>query len=173
MKIHKVKRGIRELYRKQKNKKDVLYILNHLRAEDLEEVKAVHGDKWKSKVYSDIMKTEFDVLMGINEKGDIPVCMGGVWHLEKDEQGVGVVWMLSTDDIVNHKICLLRELKKEFKKYDEKFWFLYNFIYYKNDFAKNWLKWMGFKFDNPRPKNMNFSKDFNFFYRIRERKGLC
>ena len=160
------------MYRKSKNRKDVLCILNHLRSEDLEEVKAIHGEKWKSKVYKDIMKTKFDVLMGINETGDIPVCMGGVWHLEKDEHGVGVVWMLCTDDIVNHKICLLRELKKEFKKYDEKFWFLYNFIYIKNNFAKNWLKWMGFKFDKPHPEQLKINKNFEFFYRIRQRKGL-
>ncbi|MCD7740185.1 MAG: hypothetical protein LUH11_02430 [Candidatus Gastranaerophilales bacterium] len=155
------------MYRKQKNEKDVLYILDHLRADDLEEVKAVHGDKWKQQVYDDIMKTDFDVLMGVTKKGDIPVCMGGAWHLEKDEPGVGVVWMLCTDEISKHKICLLRELKKEFQKYDKTFWFLYNFIYYKNEFSKNWLQWMGFNFT----KSTN--EKFEFFYRIREKRGLC
>lgn len=74
------------------------------------------------------MKSDFDVLMGINVDGDVPVCMGGVWHLETDEPGVGVVWMLCTDDVSNHPITLLRELKKEFKKYDEEYWLLYNFM---------------------------------------------
>ena len=161
------------MYRKAKNEKDVLYILDNLRAEDLEECKAVHGDNWKEKTFNQIMKTDFDVLMGINPDGDVPVCMGGAWHIGNDAEDVGVVWMLCTDDIVNHKICLLRELKKEFKKYDEKFWFLYNFIYSKNVFAKNWLKWMGFKFDIPKPYGLNIPDGFEFFYRIRKnKKGL-
>lgn len=160
------------MYRKAKNEKDVLYILEHLRVDDLEEVKAVHGDKWKENVFNDIMKTDFDVLMGVTRDGDIPVCMGGAWHLDKDAPGVGVVWMLCTAEIVNHKICLLKELKKEFKKYDKDFWFLYNFIYFKNDFAKNWLSWIGFKFDNPKPHGMKIPKEFDFFYRIRKRRGL-
>ncbi len=160
------------MYRKEKNEKDVLYILEHLRAEDLEEVKAVHGELWKEKVFNDIMKTDFDVLMGINKDGDIPVCMGGAWHIERDPKGIGVVWMLCTDDIVNHKICLLRELKKEFQKYDKNFWYLYNFIYSKNEFSKQWLKWIGFKFDNPKPAGMNIPEGFEFFYRVKNIKGL-
>lgn len=160
------------MYRKHKNEKDVIYILEHLRADDLEEVKTIHGDKWKENVFNDIMKTDFDVLMGINKQGDIPVCMGGAWHIERDPNGVGVVWMLCTDDIVNHKICLLRELKKEFNKYDKKFWYLYNFIYSKNEFAKQWLSWIGFKFDNQHPVGMNIPKGFEFFYRVKNIKGL-
>ncbi len=163
---------ITKMYRKQKNEKDVLYILDHLRKDDLEEVKAIHGEHWREKVYEDIMKTDFDVLIGVSKDGDIPVCMGGAWHLDKDEDGVGVVWMLCTDEIVKHKICLLRELKKEFKKYDKQFWFLYNFIYYKNDFAKNWLKWLGFKFDKPRPPQLKIPEGFELFYRLRKKKGL-
>ena len=120
------------------------------------------------------MQTDFDVLMGINSEGDVPVCMGGACHLEKDEPGVGVVWLLCTDDISNHPIVLLRELKKEFKKYDEQFWFLYNFMLAEDKQAKGWLKWMGFDFSMPRPKNLEpvMPKGFEFFYRIRKPKGL-
>ena len=99
--------------------------------------------------------------------------MGGAWQIENNPKGVGVCWMLSTDEIFNHKICLLRELKKEFVKYDEKFWFLYNIIYAKNSFAKGWLKRFGFKFDNPKPEGVHVPYGFEFFYRIRETRGLC
>lgn len=160
------------MYRKEKNEKDVLYILDHLRADDVEECKVTHGENWKEKTLEDIMKTDFDVLMGVTKDGDVPVVIGGAWHLERDEDGVGIVWMLCTDEVVNHKVCLLRELKKEFKKYDEKFWFLYNMIYYKNDFAKNWLKWLGFNFNRPKPIGANIPENFEFFYRIRPKKGL-
>lgn len=161
------------MYRKPKNEKDVLYILENLREDDLEEVKAVHGANWKEKVFTDIMKTEFDILLGCTKDGDVPVCMGGAWRIENNPEGIGVIWMLCTDEIKNHKICLLRELKKEFEKYDEKFWFLYNIIWHKNNFAKNWLRWMGFKFDNPHPAGANIPEGFEFFYRMRETRGLC
>ena len=161
------------MYRKPKNEKDVLYILEHLREDDLAEVQAIHGKEWKEKVLADIMKTEFDILLGCTKKGDIPAAMGGAWQIESNPKGVGVCWMLSTDEIFNHKICLLRELKKEFVKYDEKFWFLYNIIYHKNSFAKGWLKRFGFKFDNPKPEGVHVPCGFEFFYRIRETRGLC
>lgn len=162
------------MYRKNKNPQDVLYILEHLRPYDLEEVQTVHGENWKLKVFNQIMQTDFDVLMGINSDGDVPVCMGGVAHLEKDESGVGVVWMLCTDDIINHPTVLLRELKKEFKKYDEKYWMLYNFMLSKDEQAKNWLKWMGFDFTFPHPPNLKhlIPKGFEFFYRIKKPRGL-
>lgn len=160
------------MYRKEKNEKDVLYILEHLRADDLAETKAAYGENYIEENLKVIMETEFDVLMGVTKYGDIPVAIGGAWHLEKDEEGVGVVWLLCTDEIVNHKISLLREVKKEFKKYDKQFWFLYNFIHKNNSFAKNWLKWLGFDFSRPKPYGLNVPKDFEFFYRIRPKKGL-
>lgn len=162
------------MYRKNKNPHDVLYILEHLRPYDLEEVQTIHGDFWKIKVFNQVMQTDFDVLMGINSDGDVPVVMGGAWHLEKDEEGVGVVWMLCTEDIINHPTVLLRELKKEFKKYDNKFWLLYNFMLSKDKQAKNWLKWMGFDFSLPRPKVLEkiIPDGFEFFYRIKKLRGL-
>lgn len=162
------------MYRKRKTEKDVLYILDHLREFDKKEVQAVHGDEWREKVFEQVMQTDFDVLMGINSEGDVPVCMGGACHLEKDEPGVGVVWLLCTDDISNHPIVLLRELKKEFKKYDEQYWFLYNFMLSEDEQAKGWLKWMGFDFSMPHPANLKsvMPKGFEFFYRIRKPKGL-
>lgn len=162
------------MYRKQKNEKDVLYILDHLREFDKREVQTIHGENWREKVFEQIMQTDFDVLMGINSDGDIPVCMGGVAHLEKDEAGVGVVWLLCTDEISNHPIVLLRELKKEFKKYDGQYWFLYNFMLSDDEQAKGWLKWMGFDFSMPHPIKLApyIPKGFEFFYRIRKPKGL-
>lgn len=160
------------MYRKEKNEADVLYILEHLREEDLIETKSAYGENWKEKNLKAIMQTEFDVLMGVTKDGNRPVAIGGAWHLEKDPEGVGVVWMLCTDEVTEHKICLLREIKKEFKKYDKEYWLLYNFIHTHNSFAKNWLKWIGFKFDRPKPIGMNIPKDFEFFYRIRHKQGL-
>ena len=141
-------------------KEKILGLKNILQAKSLEDI------------LNDIMTSDREILLGIKKDGDIPICMSGAWQLDKDEKGVGVAWMLCTDEIVNHKICLLREAKAEMKKYDKEFWLLYNFIYSKNEFAKNWLKWLGFKFDKLRPSILNVPKDFEFFYRIRKKQGL-
>ncbi|MBO7211117.1 MAG: hypothetical protein J6V44_08995 [Methanobrevibacter sp.] len=160
------------MYRKSKNEKDVLYILEHLSQNDLEEVKAIHGENWKEEILNDIMNRDFDILLGVTKDGDIPVCMSGAWQANDEEEGVGIAWMLCTDELKKYKICFLRELKKEIESYDKKFWLLYNFIYSKNEFAKSWLKWVGFKFDKPRPSILKVPKGFEFFYRIRKKQGL-
>ena len=155
------------MYRKQKNPKDVMYILENLRKEDIEECKIVHGADWKQKSFDAVMQTDFEVLVGVTKNGDIPVCMGGVWHLEKDDSKIATAWLLSTDEVQNHKISLLKELKKEFEKYDKKYDLTYNLIYEKNYMAKNWLKWLGFRFDNPKPEGFNVPEGFEFFYRLK------
>ena len=160
------------MYRTDKSEKDVAYILDNLRLEDLLELKALWGENWHGEATKQVMDTAFYVVLGKEKDTDTPVVMGGIEQLEKDEEGVGCVWFLSTDKIKDHKICILRELKKEIEKADEKFWLLYNVIYKENFFAKKWLAWLGFRFDNPNPAGVNVPKDFEFFYRIRPVDGL-
>jgi hypothetical protein len=39
--------------------------------------------------------------------------------------------------------------------------------------AKRWLKWLGYKFDNPKPKGLHIPKGFQFFYKYGQlKKGL-
>ena len=157
------------LRRKEKNEKDVQYILDNLREFDKLECETLHGENWKETEYNEIMNSSSHILLGV-DKNDVPVCIGGV--CDTSEQGVGVVWLLSTNDVTKHKFSFLKEMKKEFEKYDEKYWFLYNFIYCKNHIAKNWLKWIGFKFDIPKPVGYKIPEGFEFFYRMREHRGL-
>ncbi|MBQ8476101.1 DUF2833 domain-containing protein [bacterium] len=159
------------MQRKQKNARDVKYILKHLRAIDIEEIKAIHGENWFNIVYKSIMETDFEVLIG--KKGNKPVCMGGAWAIDKNTKDVGVVWFLTTPEIQKHKVQILREFKKEIKKYDKKYWLLYNFIHEKNYSAKSWLKWLGFKFENPKPFGIKMPEGFEFFYRVKIIEGLA
>lgn len=52
------------------------------------------------------------------------------------------------------------------------YWITYNIIYKENFKAKNWLQWLGFKFDNPKPEGIEVPEGFEFFYRLRPVKGL-
>lgn len=160
------------MYRADKNLKDIEYILDNVRKEDLIELQTIWGEEWREKTIENIINTDFNILLGKTKNKDIPVVMGGFWQVPTDEKGVGCAWMLSTDEIKNHSICLLRELKKELNKADETFWMTYNFIYKENFLAKKWLKWLGYKFDIPKPEGVEVPENFEFFYRIRPVKGL-
>ena len=157
---------------KEKNEEDVLYILDHLRDEDKAECVAIHGDSYKSEVADSILNTNCNVIIGYDYNNDVPVCMGGVYQMPTDDKGVGIVMMLATDDIVNHQYSLIKGMIRLFKEYDKEYWFLYNMIYKSNNLAKKWLKYIGFKFDIPKPFGVNIPEGFEFFYRVKEYKGL-
>ena len=157
------------MLRIKKNIKDVSYILDNLRPEDLEELRALWGENWREETLKNIMNTDFEVLLGRTKKGNVPAVMGGIWEVK---EGIGCAWLLSTPEVKKHRHCLLRELRREIEKSKEKFFLIYNFIYEKNFEAKRWLKWLGFRFDNPHPKGIEVPKGFEFFYRIREVNGL-
>ncbi len=152
------------MYRKPKNEKDALYILDHLREPDRCEAMATRGKNWKEEILKDYMETD-RTWLGARKKDGLPVCMGGEAVLTKDAPDEAAIWMLSTDEIIKHRVSLLKEAAYEIKQCDKEFRLLYNFIYYKNTFAKNWLSKLGFKFDKPRL--MNAPEGFEFFYRIR------
>lgn len=151
------------LRKKQKNIKDVEYILSHLRSEDLEELKALWGEDWKSETLKSIMNTEFYTLVGV---GDNPVVMGGIWGVGAENSKVACVWLLSTEEVKFHKTALIKNLVKEIKDAEKKYSVLYNFIYKSNHSAKKWLKTLGFRFDNPFPEQIRVPEGFEFFYKI-------
>ncbi len=156
------------LKRKQKSLEDVEYILDNLRSEDLEELKALWGETWKEQTIKNIMETDFLVLVGVSDK---PVVMGGIWETGEKDSGVACVWLLSTDEVKNHKTTLLKEIRKEIE--NSQYSILYNFIYKSNKKAKKWLKFSGFHFDNPFPDKIEVPEGFEFFYKIREEKQKC
>lgn len=157
------------MFRANKNIEDVSYILDNLRPEDLEELKALWGENWREETIKNVMNTDSHVVIGKTKKDKTPAVMGGIWEVQ---EGVSVAWLLSTPEVMKHRHCLLRELKKEIKKAEDTSWLMYNFIYEKNFEAKKWLKWLGFRFDNPHPKGIEVPSGFEFFYRIREVNGL-
>ncbi len=159
------------MYRANKNAEDINYVLDNLRPEDLYEVIVAYGEEnWKEKALKNII--ENDTILGKSKKDNTPVLVGGICHCKGDEDGVGVVWLLSTNEIKKHIHCFFKEFEVELKKADEKYWVTYNFIHEKNRLAKRWLKKFNYKFDNPKPEGIVIPEGFEFFYRLREVKGL-
>lgn len=160
------------MYRKAKNEKDVKYILDNLRSEDVEEAKAIYGENYKEQIFNNIMNTEFYVLLGLTKNKDIPVVMGGIFEANPENKSIGIAWLMCTKEVKKHIKCLFKELKTEIEKADDKFWMTFNFIHKNNKMMKKWLKTVGYKFDNPHPDGVNVPTGFEFFYRIREVKGI-
>lgn len=158
------------MYEKKKNEKDILYILEHLRAEDEHEAIIQKGENFKEIILQEIMDCKTRTYLGCKKSDDTPVCVGG--YTDTQEKGVGIVWLLSTPEIEKNKNCLLRHIIKSFEEIDEKYWLTCNILYSENRFAKKWLKKLGFKFNNPKPDGINVPDGFEFFYRIRETRGL-
>lgn len=158
------------MYEKSKNEKDILYILEHLRSEDEHEAVTQKGDNFKQVVLEEIMNSGTRTYLGCRKSDDTPVCVGG--YSDTSEKGIGVVWLLSTPEIENNKTCLLRHIVGAFEEIDEKYWLTYNILFSENRFAKRWLKKLGYKFDNPKPEGLNVPDGFEFFYRMRETRGL-
>ena len=155
------------LKRRKKNIKDVEYILDNLRQEDLNELKALWGENWRSETIKNIMTTDFDSLVGVSDK---PVVMGGIWGVGGENSKTACVWLLSTDEVKKHKISLIKNLSEEIEKAEKKYSILYNFIYKSNLSAKKWLKILGFRFDNPRPDGLKIPDGFEFFYKINNKE---
>ena len=158
------------MYRKEKNEKDVLYILENLRPEDKHEAIIQKGKNYIEELLKEIMQCEKHFILGCTKKDDKPICMGGC--APTTEKGVGCVWMLSTPEVINHQICLLRNIKELMNDFDEDYWMTFNFIYSENTLAKKWLKKMGYSFNLARPVLTNLPKDFEFFYRLKNQRGL-
>lgn len=149
---------------------DIKYILDNLRKEDEQELFFQLGIDWKNKMLEYSRGKTFKVLYGMNTlKEKVPIAMGGFSELSPKEPNIACVWLLSTIFVSKNKKLFFKELKRELKEAEKKYNIMYNFIYKSNNEAKGWLKNLGFKFDNPKPKNLLVKEEFEFFYKLVER----
>lgn len=159
---------------------DILFVLDNLREEDKIECVVSRGENFTNEILNDLknLSPSDSFLLAKTKKDNIPVLIAGVKHIEKS---IGCVFLLSTPEIEKHQICFLKEMKKQIEKYDENFSILYNQIYKTNHLAKNWLKWVGFRFPLEEKKTNHLDKlflkiktpeNFEIFYRERPLKGL-
>ena len=156
------------MYEKPKNEKDILYILNNLKEEDKHEALVIKGENYVELILKDIMNDNVRTYLGCRKSDDTPVCVGG--YNPSGIDGTGIVWLLSTPDIVNRKTSLFRHVIEAFNEIDQKFYLTYNILYSENTFAKSWLSKLGFKFENIF--NASLPPDFEMFYRLRPLRGL-
>ena len=150
--------------------KEIEFILSNLRDEDREELESLFGDDWYKRTLDSLKDEKFLILYGQgNGSGRIPVAMGGFYDIKDKTSTIACVWLLSSRYVSQNKTALMRVLRNQLYANSSKYDVLYNFIYKSNKGAKLWLKKLGFKFDNPNPKEIKLKKDFEFFYKTKER----
>ncbi len=151
------------------NLDDIIFILENLREEDKEELNALWGDDWFNLTL-DNLKDKKNILILTGKDGNkniVPIAMGGFYELFEKNSDIACVWMLSSYFIKYNRLLLAKYLKMVISKASLKYGIMYNYIYHTNHEAKNWLKKLGFQFNNPHPEGMDTEKGFEFFYKIK------
>ena len=159
------------MLKKMKDKLILYYILNHLREEDKKELMKLYSGNWYEKTIESLENQEFLVLYGVDDKkNNVPIAIGGVDPIFNKSERIACVWLLSTIWVRLNKKLFLNTLKTQSLLAEKEFDILFNFIYESNCGAKKWIKKLGFKFDNPKPKGFSMEDGFEFFYKSKERK---
>ncbi|MEI8127990.1 MAG: hypothetical protein WCG95_00100 [bacterium] len=146
------------LVRVKKSDNYIQTILDNLRLDDEIEMFVEYGENWK-KIIKDTSQI-YDLDVALDKDGN-PICLFGIVGIENN---IGVVLLLATKEIEKktNYITFARGAKKEITLWQKRYSILCNRVYKRNDGAINWLKWLGFKFDNPLELDESVSL---FFYK--------
>ena len=138
---------------------DVLELKDNLRAEDIQECQACGHTPQEalqtgfiySECYSAKVKGRTEAMFGVSSYNQ--------------PEGFGVIWYLGSDESFKHPIMLVKEGRKQVKKWLEKYKVLYNIVDARNVRHIAWLKHLGFTFVNTVKMN-----GYNFiqFYKTKE-----
>ncbi len=78
----------------------------------------------------------------------------GMWGVTPDVDGIGLPWLLGTDDLVNDRrtrMRFLREVKAQVAKVLRTYRVLWNCVDARNTVHVRWIRWMGFTFIAEHP----------------------
>ena len=133
---------------------DARYIGHRLRQADLIEIEA-YGDNVNPAILT-IESFRYSNYVRCATLNDIPVIIYGVGSSENHKEGL--IWMLSTDDILKISRRFVLACNQEVKAMHGNYEKLFNFIHKDNVLSKRWLTWMGFELNETVQDN-----DFQYF----------
>ena len=132
---------------KKIRKEDIDFVIENIRDADKRELEAASGLNYKTcldRIYS--MNDNAWTGFADNEI----VAIFGV-QMASYITGNGIPWMISTKAIEKNAILFIRHCKPVFKIMVKDCKTLINFVDDRNDLAKMWLRWLGFKLEDPIP----------------------
>lgn len=124
-----------------------LQVAEHMREDDRREVWASSRmTPWEST--TDCLRVSTSAWCGLSE--GMPVCIFGVAPVNLIA-GVGSPWMLGTDELADKPISALRHCRPYVGRMLRVYSRLENYVDDRNEKSKEWLRWLGFTLEEPRP----------------------
>ena len=136
-------------YTRKSVAKDIAVVAANMRAADAAEIKAGSGETPATALLYCFMRSS--PCMTICKADGTPIAM---WGVVKDNDEVGRVWLLGTDDLVQDKairLRFLREVKLFLNDLFRTYKVLWNCVDARNKVHIRWIQWMGFTFVAKHP----------------------
>jgi hypothetical protein len=145
---------------------DAIDLAPRLRKEDVEEI--AHGTGLPPELalryslgvsniaYAVVWRDRVVALFGITE-----------WLHWGEGRGPGSPWMLASEELKDIRKSFLRHCRGYVERWLDVHGHLENQVWAKNEVHIQWLKWLGFQFDEPKPLGIN-NELFMRFYMTKE-----
>ena len=117
------------------------YIADHLKKEDFAEIVGATGVGPRREIDFCCRYSEWSMVALIDEK---PVAVFGIRPVDPINR-IGVVFLLTTEETLRHKIMTGRETKRAMRYFLEDWEMLYNYCDEGNKLVLRWLKFLGAK----------------------------
>lgn len=135
---------------------DLDFIADHIREDDLIEVKAMGGRTIK-ECFSAIPNIE--QTSWVWEYENKVMCIFGVNPIGHQR---GIIWMLATEFFEDKFMIFASGCKNVFEDMIAPFNYVFNYVYSKNEKSINWLGWLGFKIHDAIPVGP-YNEKFHLF----------
>ena len=129
---------------REPTQEDVGYLIANMRQADVDELMAMHG-KVQSIVQLSFEKSRYK--WSVYANGQF-ICLFGI-GTQSLISDTGIIWMLGTDLIETYKGAFIRYSKAYIEAMLNVYPILTNHCDVRNTRTIRWLKFMGFKFDEP------------------------
>lgn len=148
-------------YIRPATREDCLYLAAHLRKDDLEEIS--HGTGLRPD-YAVLIAFRFSYENHAVIRDDRVVAIVGVGGYPGT---LGFPWMLATDELKDIRKTFLRGCHELLQDILTRFPKLENHVWAKNEAHIQWLRWLGFQFDQAAPYGIH-DEPFHRFYMTKE-----
>lgn len=123
----------------------IRYVANNMRYADKIECQLASGLSPLQALQKGVNESQYSSVVIINNK---PCAIAGLTVVNV-LLGVGVPWMLATHDAVKNRRVFINNSRQGVQDMLEICPNLFNYVHVENKVSIRWLKWMGFKFDEP------------------------
>lgn len=131
------------LYVERSSTTDALYVAQHLRRADRNEVAALTKQPPVQVIRDGIVASHPCYTIRLTSTGRPCGIFGAC---KTDNPDSGVVWLVGTDDLITMSRTFIRHSREWVDEVQKHYRLLYNVIDARNEVHLNWLKWTGFEF---------------------------